>query len=404
MDKRRNLNQKGQTLVIVALLLIGLLATLGLVLDGGNMYFQRRQAQLAADAGALAGARAYCLTESVDAAVNSAWDYAVNRNSVDNANISVAADTGYVTVDTDLTFDAFFMGMFGNPQLSVSATATAVCSPPTSARDVLPVAWSCRPPAGEGEPSSDSEDCVMYWMDHDPDNTPGECVYGDDPIYLVMDSIKVEEEIVCQDPDSPPPSGEEGVIYIDCDTDNDGINDLAMISGGNRAWLNLDGGSPSASDLKDWIENGYDDVIYPHTWIPGSTGNMTSVYKAVNDNLIDQDVIIPVFNDICAEKDPPSASNGECDWHSGQDTIVSTNGNADYFHIISFSLFRITCVDAGSSHCEAREAAGLDYYFKNSDLNSINTIEGCFIEGFDPNLGSGGGQIETGALVVHLVH
>jgi hypothetical protein len=32
----------------------------------------------------------------------------------------------------------------------------------------------------------------------------------------------------------------------------------------------------------------------------------------------------------------------------------------------------------------------------------MNTIEGCFIEGFDPDLG-GGGEIETGSFVVTLV-
>ena len=383
--------------------MIGLLAMLGLVLDGGNMYFQRRQAQLAADAGALAGARAYCLTESVDAAVNSGYDYAVNRNEVDNADVSVAAETGYVTVDTDLTFDAFFMGMFGSPQLSVSASATAVCTPPTSARNVMPVAWSCRQPISESEGDSDSDDCLMYWMDHEPDSTPGECVYGDDPIYIVMDLDKVEEEIVCQNPDSEPPSGDTDVIYIDCDTDGDGVNDLAFISGGNRAWLNLDGGAPASSELADWVENGFEDVIYPHTWFPGSTGNMTNVYKRVDQNLIEQDVIVPVFDKFCSSKYPPSATNGDCEWHSGQDTIVESNGSDDYFHIITFSLFRITCVDAGSSTCEAREQAELDGYFSTSIAKSINTIEGCFINGFDPNLGSGDGEYETGALIVHLV-
>src|SRR5206468_1316812 len=48
---------RGQALVLLSLFLIVLLAVLGLGVDGGNLYLQRRGVQLAADASALAGAR-----------------------------------------------------------------------------------------------------------------------------------------------------------------------------------------------------------------------------------------------------------------------------------------------------------------------------------------------------------
>src|SRR4051812_507919 len=50
--------ESGQILVVFALALFALVALLALVLDGGNVYVQRRTAVTAADAGALAGARA----------------------------------------------------------------------------------------------------------------------------------------------------------------------------------------------------------------------------------------------------------------------------------------------------------------------------------------------------------
>lgn len=49
--------RSGQVLVIVSLSMIALLGMVGLAIDGGNLYAQRRQVQNAADAGALAGAR-----------------------------------------------------------------------------------------------------------------------------------------------------------------------------------------------------------------------------------------------------------------------------------------------------------------------------------------------------------
>jgi hypothetical protein len=47
----------GQTLVIVAIMMLGLLALVGLAIDGGSMYGQRREAQNAADGASIAGTR-----------------------------------------------------------------------------------------------------------------------------------------------------------------------------------------------------------------------------------------------------------------------------------------------------------------------------------------------------------
>ncbi len=52
--------ERGQTLVLVALAMAVLLGIIGLALDGGNAYLQRRKMQTAADAGALAAAKALC--------------------------------------------------------------------------------------------------------------------------------------------------------------------------------------------------------------------------------------------------------------------------------------------------------------------------------------------------------
>ena len=56
MDKR-NSSEKGQVIVVLALAMVALLLFAALAIDGGNMYTQRRIAQNAADAGALAGAQ-----------------------------------------------------------------------------------------------------------------------------------------------------------------------------------------------------------------------------------------------------------------------------------------------------------------------------------------------------------
>lgn len=55
--KRRLLHEEGQSAIIVIITLVVLLGLIALVLDIGNAYAQRRIAQNAADAGAMAAGR-----------------------------------------------------------------------------------------------------------------------------------------------------------------------------------------------------------------------------------------------------------------------------------------------------------------------------------------------------------
>lgn len=49
--------ESGQSMVLITLVIVGMIAMLGLVMDGGNAYLQRRKMQNASDASAYAGAR-----------------------------------------------------------------------------------------------------------------------------------------------------------------------------------------------------------------------------------------------------------------------------------------------------------------------------------------------------------
>ena len=50
--------ERGQALVLIALAIVGLAAMAGLVIDGGNAFLDRRNAQSAADSAALTAALA----------------------------------------------------------------------------------------------------------------------------------------------------------------------------------------------------------------------------------------------------------------------------------------------------------------------------------------------------------
>ena len=74
--KTRLLGERGQILMLTAFLLPLLLAFVGLVVDAGFLYAQRRQAQSAADQAALAGARILIEGHSTSDAIGAALEYA----------------------------------------------------------------------------------------------------------------------------------------------------------------------------------------------------------------------------------------------------------------------------------------------------------------------------------------
>src|SRR5215510_12298183 len=76
---------KGQALVIIALALVGLAGIVGLVVDGGNAFLDRRKAQNAADAAALAAALARIRGQDmVSAAFASATQNGYNNDGTTN--------------------------------------------------------------------------------------------------------------------------------------------------------------------------------------------------------------------------------------------------------------------------------------------------------------------------------
>jgi Flp pilus assembly protein TadG len=154
-------SEKGQSVVIVAAALVGLLALTGLAIDGGNLFWQRRRAQNAADAGAMAGTRilaqiiatcqdgdssrdaqvAQAVTEFVgingfstsNGSTISAWY--VNKNSERLGSVGdlgsstggeIPISTTGVEVQVNADIDTYFLKVVGIDGAPVSAAATAM--------------------------------------------------------------------------------------------------------------------------------------------------------------------------------------------------------------------------------------------------------------------------------------
>ncbi len=88
-------DEKGQSMVLIALLAVGLVAFMGLLVDGGRLYASRRQSQNASDAAAFAGARRLAIRTgngpSDDAAVQALIFNLARANGVTNTATDVQA-------------------------------------------------------------------------------------------------------------------------------------------------------------------------------------------------------------------------------------------------------------------------------------------------------------------------
>ncbi len=142
-DKRyAGLNERGATLVFIAVSLLGLLAMTAFSFDFGRIYVERRELQVGAEAAALAIARDCALDEC-----SGFYDEEAEADSYADANArdgaawiqSVDLDLGSQTVhvvtgteDTagDRDFDMTFAQIVGVNSLTVGAEATAAWGPP----------------------------------------------------------------------------------------------------------------------------------------------------------------------------------------------------------------------------------------------------------------------------------
>ncbi len=139
--KKNISNERGQVVIIVALLLISLLGMTALVVDVGSIYEERRQTQTVADAAALAGAQD--LPENREQAIQTAITYAdlngvaISEDNIQISEIYVPDDTITVT-PTDINAPLFFARVLGVNSVTVSATATATANSPLSMKGLMP--------------------------------------------------------------------------------------------------------------------------------------------------------------------------------------------------------------------------------------------------------------------------
>ncbi|MCB0879179.1 MAG: Tad domain-containing protein [Thermoleophilia bacterium] len=134
--------EQGQTIVVFAIFLIVLLCFVGVVIDGGMYYVERRDMQGTADAAALAAVRE--LPGSVGQASSRAEEYVSTQNSTSNGeltSIDFSDSNRTVTVTVGKTGTQSFGGIMGLDAPEISATATARVQMMGPRSGMLPLAF-----------------------------------------------------------------------------------------------------------------------------------------------------------------------------------------------------------------------------------------------------------------------
>jgi hypothetical protein len=132
-------SESGQSVVLAVVFLTVLMGMAALVVDVGSWYKAQRDAQVAADAAALAGAQA--LPEDSASAKALAADYAVkNGGGLTKSDVTASVVPGdTIEVEVHREAPGFFAKIFGIKKTGIAAKASARAANPAEAKWVAPV-------------------------------------------------------------------------------------------------------------------------------------------------------------------------------------------------------------------------------------------------------------------------
>lgn len=132
-------HQSGQAILLIAMVMVALIASLGLAIDGGGMFLMYRDVQNATDAAALSAAFALCTGENPVPAGEASAELNGFINSVDGAivlienppttgNPDYIGDVNYVSIKIEQEKPSYFIQIVYPGPLTVNAQTISQCS------------------------------------------------------------------------------------------------------------------------------------------------------------------------------------------------------------------------------------------------------------------------------------
>ena len=181
----RREREGGQIIVLFALAMVAIIAMVGLVLDGGSAFSQRRSEQASADLAALAAANSILLNGDENEATTLARTVAAENgwtHGVDGTVVTASYEYTIgirVTVDISALHDNNFVAIVGMPTWRVGATATAKTgNGPDTASGAGPMIFSVDVFGEGGNPKPEYTDPLNPYpfgeTNNDAPETPGD--------------------------------------------------------------------------------------------------------------------------------------------------------------------------------------------------------------------------------------
>lgn len=140
----KNTAESGQMLPIIAVLMIGMIAMIGLAIDGGGLMLLNRNVQNAADAAVVAGTYANCSGGSYSQVIHAAREAAAQQgftHGVDGVTVNVNPnyrprgtnnrDFDYVKIDINAPKESYFVQIVYSDPLNVEAGGVGRCEEET---------------------------------------------------------------------------------------------------------------------------------------------------------------------------------------------------------------------------------------------------------------------------------
>ncbi|HEY5483781.1 MAG TPA: pilus assembly protein TadG-related protein [Propionibacteriaceae bacterium] len=133
--------QRGQILIVFTLALVAIVAMVGLIIDGGDTFVQRRNMQNVADAAAMAAAYSYTNTSDASIAAAAGTTVATQNGYATGVTVVVtpAANGATAVASVTLPHRNWFSGIVGFSSWQITTTASAITGQPTGVFGLMPI-------------------------------------------------------------------------------------------------------------------------------------------------------------------------------------------------------------------------------------------------------------------------
>lgn len=138
----RPASERGQMLTLFALALVALVGMVGLIIDGGDTFLQRRDQQNVADAAAMAAGYAYVNGQDPTGAAQTVATANGYVHGQDNTTVTVTVGATAITVDVSRPHQNYFAGAMGFASWGVSTTASVQAGIPIGVYGAMPLIFN----------------------------------------------------------------------------------------------------------------------------------------------------------------------------------------------------------------------------------------------------------------------